>query len=336
VAAPPEDNDNFSVERFDPRDGGPIMRYEHVHRYAACAEVVRGKRVLDVASGEGYGASLLARTAKSVVGSDIDEDVVGAARGRYARDGLEFVRADMFDLPFENGAFDVVTCFEAIEHVEHPGIALDEIARVLAPSGTAIVSTPDKAVYSDAEDYTNEFHLHEFYEAEFREELAKRFASVLLLGQRVRAGSELVALDGALTAEQPTVGYLPDPGASEAAVTPSTYLIAVCRNGDAAGASGVLRGVLLDGSDRLTDEYVATVHELADRREELWALRVEMTEVRAYAAELSRQYELAMSREKALGDELLRVTRDSETRAVYILSLEEDLTALKRSGEPFE
>src|SRR5262249_56347735 len=152
------------------------------------------------------------------------------ARERDARAGLEFVCADMFDLPFEDGAFEVVTCFEAIEHVEHPGRALDEIARVLAPSGTAIVSTPDKAVYSDAVDYTNEFHLHEFYEAEFREELGKRFASVLLLGQRVRAGSELVALDAALAAQQPSVGYLPDPGATSDEVSPPTYLIAVCRD----------------------------------------------------------------------------------------------------------
>ena len=74
MADEPEETSDYAVERFDPADGGPIMAYEHVHRYAACAEIVRGKRVLDVASGEGYGAALLARTAQHVLGVDVDGD----------------------------------------------------------------------------------------------------------------------------------------------------------------------------------------------------------------------------------------------------------------------
>ena len=78
------------------------------------------------------------------------------------------------------------------------------------PSGAAVISTPDKAVYSDAADYENEFHLHEFYEDEFRVELGKRFSSVFMMGQRTRAGSELVPLDPSSSAPQPVISYFPD------------------------------------------------------------------------------------------------------------------------------
>jgi ubiquinone/menaquinone biosynthesis C-methylase UbiE len=349
LAAEPEKTSTWAVERFDPNDGGPIMAYEHIHRYAGCAEIVRGRRVLDVACGEGYGAALIARTAKCVVGTDIDADVVRVAQARYGRDGLEFLRADMFELPFKSRSFDVVTCFEAIEHVSTPSRALDEIARVVASGGTAIISTPDKAVYSDAENYENEYHLHEFYRDEFYDELRQRFSTVSLMGQRIRAGSELVALDPSARSLPSVISYLPDPvDASRVDVSPSRYLIAVCRDGESPeDADGMAPGVLLDGSDRLIDEYIASVQGaaalaaekdhtiaelaalLAQRDAELLELNLEVVNSRAYAVEINRQYELSVTKENALGDELLRVTRESEERAVYLLAVEEQLSTLR-------
>src|SRR5213079_65208 len=47
---------------------------EHLHRYLLAREFCRGKRVLDVASGEGYGAALLAQVAAAVTGVDIAQD----------------------------------------------------------------------------------------------------------------------------------------------------------------------------------------------------------------------------------------------------------------------
>ena len=353
MADEPEETSDYAVERFDPADGGPIMAYEHVHRYAACAEIVRGKRVLDVASGEGYGAALLARTAQHVTGADVDGAVVVAAAAKYGADGLEFLEADMFELPFDDDSFEVVTCFEAIEHVSKPGRALDEIARVLAPGGAAVISTPDKAVYSDAADYDNEFHLHEFYEDEFRVELGKRFSSVFMMGQRTRAGSELVPLDPSSSGQQPVISYFPDPeNASNPDIRPPLYLIAVCRNGVSPdGAAEMVPGVFLDGSDRLVDEYVAAVHaaasiigdkdeyivelgaRLAEREAAFTELSVEIVGARAYAVEIGRQYDDGVAKEKALLDELLRVTRESEERGVYLLAGEERLAELERPDE---
>ena len=61
----------FTGERYVPGVHGEI-KLEHLQRYALCRSVIRGRRVLDLACGEGYGSALLAREAKMVVGVDID------------------------------------------------------------------------------------------------------------------------------------------------------------------------------------------------------------------------------------------------------------------------
>lgn len=48
--------------------------------------------------------------------------------------------ADVTDLPFGDGSFDLVLCLEVLEHLPHPGAALDELARV--SGGSVIVSVP--------------------------------------------------------------------------------------------------------------------------------------------------------------------------------------------------
>jgi 2-polyprenyl-3-methyl-5-hydroxy-6-metoxy-1,4-benzoquinol methylase len=60
----------FTGERFVPGTKGEIW-IEHWHRYHFASRWVAGKRVLDVACGEGYGAALLARRAAHVTGVDL-------------------------------------------------------------------------------------------------------------------------------------------------------------------------------------------------------------------------------------------------------------------------
>ncbi len=72
----------FTGERFTPECLREIW-YEHYHRYAFARALVKGRRVADVACGEGYGAALLAAAATTVVGVDIDPASVAHARQRY-------------------------------------------------------------------------------------------------------------------------------------------------------------------------------------------------------------------------------------------------------------
>jgi len=80
----------FTGERYVPSLRGQIY-YEHLHRYAIAARFCGGKRVLDIASGEGYGSALLARTAAEVVGVDIDRRSVDHARATYYAANLRFM-----------------------------------------------------------------------------------------------------------------------------------------------------------------------------------------------------------------------------------------------------
>src|SRR5262249_7600506 len=135
-------------ERYLPWMTDPTISYEHLHRYWFARALARGRRVLDLGSGEGYGSALLAEVAASVTGLDLDPRAVAHARSRYARPNLEFCEGSMTAVPLE-GPFGVVVCFEAIEHIAEHDALLSEVKRLLEPGGLFIVSTPDKKVYTD-------------------------------------------------------------------------------------------------------------------------------------------------------------------------------------------
>lgn len=75
----------FTGERYVPDVGGAI-RAEHLHRYWLAVDLVRGRDVLDVACGEGYGSFLLSQAARSVTGADVSAEVIEHARNTYHRD----------------------------------------------------------------------------------------------------------------------------------------------------------------------------------------------------------------------------------------------------------
>ena len=186
----------FTGERFVPSISGEI-RHEHLHRYAFSLAFVRGKDVLDVACGEGYGSAMLAAHARHVVGADIADDVVEEARTTYAgagRPNLEFVHADVAALPFADRSFDVVVSFETIEHHARHEEMLSECARVLRPDGLLILSSPNRKVYSDDVGYHNEFHVKELYFDDLDALLKRHFRHVKYLGQRLATGSAIYAL----------------------------------------------------------------------------------------------------------------------------------------------
>jgi len=183
-----EDELKITGERFHPGLGGQIEA-EHVHRYAYISNLVRDRVVLDIASGEGYGGAHLATIAKSVLGVDADSNAVAHAIRHYSQPNLQFKQGTCESIPAESASFDVVVSFETIEHIVEQEQFLREIQRVLRPDGFAIISTPDKSIYTDEFKYNNPFHLKEFYEGEFLEFLKKGFKHVRVLKQRFYSSS---------------------------------------------------------------------------------------------------------------------------------------------------
>ena len=106
--------------------------YEHFHRYLWAARVIEGRRVLDLGSGEGFGAAILADSAEHVVGVDLDERTVEHSKLNYAATNLEFHVGTAIDLsPYETGSFGAVVAFEIIEHVqEQEQVLAEDRARV--------------------------------------------------------------------------------------------------------------------------------------------------------------------------------------------------------------
>jgi O-antigen biosynthesis protein len=170
--------------------------YEHMHRYLWAATVVAGRRVLDLGSGEGFGASILAGGEETeVVGVDIDARTVEHAQLNWGGPRTSFKVGDVLDLSeFEDGSFGAVVAFEVIEHVAEQEQVLAEVARVLADDGMLIISTPDRRLYSDATGQVNPFHQHELTYEEFSALLEGPFPHLAVWGQRTITGSHMAAL----------------------------------------------------------------------------------------------------------------------------------------------
>ena len=117
----------------------------------AFAGMLRLGEVLDVGSGDGTIAELLAPRARSLTCLDVSATVVDAARRRLA--GLPHVTcicADMHALPLPDDRFDQVLSFNALSCSTDPARALYEAARVLRPGGQLVVVTLDAHEHIDA------------------------------------------------------------------------------------------------------------------------------------------------------------------------------------------
>jgi 2-polyprenyl-3-methyl-5-hydroxy-6-metoxy-1,4-benzoquinol methylase len=154
----------------------------HLVVYEWIAAQVGGRRVIDMACGEGYGSNLLAEAAASAVGVDANPEAHEHARLRYVRDNLRFERAlvESFSEPC-----DAVVFLQTIEHVQDPGAILEHFKSMLAPgSGVAYVSTPNLLTLAPAgaEKSDNPWHVREYRAAEFRQLCEAHFPRVEMLG----------------------------------------------------------------------------------------------------------------------------------------------------------
>src|SRR5215472_17927363 len=117
-----------------------LVEAARMGRYLWAAPLCSGKRVLDAGCGLAQGSPLLIRSgALEVVGVDSAEAIVEAARAQ-APSGVRIERADILNLPFGRQAFDVVVCFDVIEHTEEPLEVLAALIKVLRDEGVLLLS----------------------------------------------------------------------------------------------------------------------------------------------------------------------------------------------------
>jgi SAM-dependent methyltransferase len=293
----------FTGERFVPEspECSATIAYEHWHRYAYARQFATGKRVLDVACGEGYGAAFLAETAGAVVGVDIDPEAVTHARRAHFRENLEFLQGSAAAIPIEGEkSFDVITSFETIEHIDAASqlAFLGEVQRLLKDDGVFVVSSPDKRTYSDERSYRNEFHVKELYLDELRGLLEARFAHVAIVAQGVHGISYLHPLEARRGAMLEVSVRALSSGRFELEETPPPhlYFVAVC----SAAPVEAPFSVLLDRAEGLLDERTVPWRAHVARVDEsLFVARQELDTARAALA--SRERDLA-ERERELAE----------------------------------
>jgi SAM-dependent methyltransferase len=341
-----------SGERFVPGTGTPENSYEHWHRYLLARDLCRGKCVLDVASGEGYGSFLLAGVARSVVGVDLSAPAVEHARQHYPAENLEFHVGRAEALPDQASAsFDVVVSFETIEHLGEAAQTrfLDEVRRVLIPGGLFLVSTPDKENYAGELHEENEFHEREFTAEEFRAFLSGRFPHVRFLGQRIFPVSYLWPMDSGARADG-LEEYQLEEGSprrlqpAEGDVKRAMYIVALCSDNplELSRASVLIDTAQLAIRERI-EEAVANKWHLEQARGELQESRrkndeltggLQMTMQRAERAERG----LAEVTEQVKQLELVRTTeqRRSVVRDAELARARERLLELEAERHRLE
>jgi 2-polyprenyl-3-methyl-5-hydroxy-6-metoxy-1,4-benzoquinol methylase len=153
----------------------------HLVVYEWIAARAHGRRIVDLACGEGYGSAVLARTAASVVGVDANPEAHEHARLKYSAPNLSFER-NMIEL--WRGDVDCVVFLQTIEHVQDPDAVLDSIREQVGPAGVAYVSTPNVLTLAPkgAERSGNPWHVREYRPEEYEALCRRHFGQVDMLG----------------------------------------------------------------------------------------------------------------------------------------------------------
>lgn len=111
--------------------------------------------ILDIGCGLGYFLNLCDGIGWQTFGVDISTYAIAYA-GKYTKAKLDIINIKNDKLPYENDFFDVITCFDVVEHLENDNIIFKEINRVLNKEGLLIISTPDgKSPYDREETHIN-------------------------------------------------------------------------------------------------------------------------------------------------------------------------------------
>jgi GT2 family glycosyltransferase/SAM-dependent methyltransferase len=247
----------FTGERLTSDVRGQV-EMEHLHRYFFARAFARGKDVLDIASGEGYGSAYLAKVARSVVGVEINPESVAHASENYSSSSLRFILGDARTIPLLDESVDLVVSFETLEHLYEQEDFLSEVKRVLRPNGVLILSTPDRDIYSPIVAPVNKYHVKELDRNEFTSMIANYFPYTIEYIQRPMLGSAMLLADQSKAAGAPLVFERRGEGHFEAnaGLPRPLYRIAYCSNNPIKlpSSSLYIETSLVDLSDHLLRE----------------------------------------------------------------------------------
>ena len=321
----------FTGERFVPGARGEIW-VEHWHRYHFAALLATGRRVVDAACGEGYGAALLAKTAASVTGADISGEAIAHARATYAgMPNLAFVEAPCTRLPLDDASADLFISFETVEHIAEQESFLAEIARVLAPDGLLLISCPNKREYSDRRGFANPYHVKELYREELEALVAGRFPHARWFGQRPSFYSVIAPEPRAEVAQFVEVSEANPTGIAQSLDRPLYFIVAASRSPDRVAALPATLSVLADRDEWVHRDYEKVMRDLGITVARGEALEKQVAEREAAVQSLRRDLEAAG--EAAQAQARLLAAREGEIAAKDAALRERDAALAAKDAE---
>lgn len=288
------------------------IQSEHYHRYLFALQFCAGKDVIDIASGEGYGSCCLSQVAKSVIAVDASVEAVHSASRNYQNDRVSFIVGKAQEIPVIDSSADVIVSFETLEHFEEHEAFAAEVKRLLRPSGILVISSPNRAIYTDQAGRLNEWHRRELYRSEFTKYLSDNFAHVQMFAQRPLAGS-VIAGDEGRCEGRPEGFILQKDGIfnrTEGVPYPP-FFVAVASDAE---LPEVRPSVLQNPA--LLSHVSAQAAEAAAQRDAAIAARHAAL---ASLAEVRQRYEELVAETRTLRDNLLNVTESTTWKATFPL-----------------
>lgn len=180
------DAEKFTGERPGWGEGFDYDYARHVAAYRFAATKAVGKSVLDAGCGEGFGTHTLADVAAEVLGVDYSPLAISECQRLWNKPNLRFQQVNLTEQGSFTETFDLMINFQVIEHITDPLPFLKGLHQRLAPTGTLILTTPNR-LRTVSE---NPYHVREYTAAELTELLKKVFGNVEMTGMHGNAKVE--------------------------------------------------------------------------------------------------------------------------------------------------
>lgn len=132
---------------------------------------LKGKKILDLGCGDGVLSYMLAKERAIVSGVDSSDVAIAYAKEKTKKMQIEFRKANVYELPFDDNEFDAVVSSDVIEHLQDVNQYLKEIKRVTKKGGIIVLSTPIKLT----EEPLDKMHVVEWFTKEYINILSKYF-----------------------------------------------------------------------------------------------------------------------------------------------------------------
>jgi ubiquinone/menaquinone biosynthesis C-methylase UbiE len=179
--------------------------FRHMYAYVeASRQIPPSACVLEVGSGEGYGANYLSALFPHITATDLSLQALNHAKVHYP--GVQSCQTLGTNLPFASNLFEAIVSFQVIEHIEDTKSYAQELHRVLKPEGRLFLTTPNRKLrLLPFQKPWNPYHIREYSGNELRSFLEQWFASLQLYG--IMAQPDLMAMEKARLKQRPLWVY---------------------------------------------------------------------------------------------------------------------------------